>query len=551
MATIKRQKANGDWEYLQTTGEDVTVLKGKVDEVSTELAQTMNGNKPSWSVWTEFEYRGINVRWFENLVTNNDWTYAIQAALDMANSVGGGVIYFPKGTYRILGTVRMYSNTRLTGSWSAILHFDTLDFGNTSGYTSEANNFKQAGIVAHSGQWAETKISQREYSQTIYVENVWIDNLKIISNANYGDEWSTTHKCIRLHGCKNSGAIHCYIEGFKGEVLYANSYGKNISFVDNHIVNCATNALNFNGRIHDSICSRNFMYKVGQCEFTGWDNIISDNIMDTYSYDGIWLSDDNEGYEVSANIVNNRILNGNATHPAILAGSQALSNILIANNYIRGNFTNAIEVENDQNTGSVDIKGNTIIEQCTQNSGTGILAQGTQRVVVSNNTIKCNTGFLWSAIATQANTNKSTIANNFIDTIQDLRGASSNYAKVIQVPPSPATSNVKVTGNIVNGQKTDENIIELPKDNPTPNVALGKNFIVPAASSPITITNFDGGTEGQELFIRFTGSTPNITLDFSGTNLKGNNRTDYIVKQDDMLFAKKIWSNWYCVIISN
>lgn len=40
MSTLKRQRADGTWEYVQLTGEDVTEMKERLDETTSQLAET-------------------------------------------------------------------------------------------------------------------------------------------------------------------------------------------------------------------------------------------------------------------------------------------------------------------------------------------------------------------------------------------------------------------------------------------------------------------------------------------------------------------------------
>jgi hypothetical protein len=39
MPTLKRKNANGQWEYIQVSGLDVSQLKDEVDSVATSLAE--------------------------------------------------------------------------------------------------------------------------------------------------------------------------------------------------------------------------------------------------------------------------------------------------------------------------------------------------------------------------------------------------------------------------------------------------------------------------------------------------------------------------------
>lgn len=56
-----------------------------------------------------------------------DDTSALQAALDAAKDVGGGIVFIPKGTYKTTDNLYIYSNTILQGEGAAsIIHCDSL-----------------------------------------------------------------------------------------------------------------------------------------------------------------------------------------------------------------------------------------------------------------------------------------------------------------------------------------------------------------------------------------------------------------------------------------
>lgn len=68
-------------------------------------------------------------------------------------------------------------------------------------------------------------------------------------------------------------------------------------------------------------------------------------------------------------------------------------------------------------------------------------------------------------------------------------------------------------------------------------------------STATTITMFDDGANGQEIWVIFgDGYT---TIDFSGTNLKGNGGMDWSPAQGDHMTAKFDGTNWYCAISLN
>jgi hypothetical protein len=85
----------------------------------------------------------------------------------------------------------------------------------------------------------------------------------------------------------------------------------------------------------------------------------------------------------------------------------------------------------------------------------------------------------------------------------------------------------------------------LAANSATPSV-LGNALFVTANSSATAITNFTDGVQGQDICVRVNDA--NTTFDFSGSNLKGNNGVDYVATSGDLVFAKRIGSNWFCTV---
>jgi hypothetical protein len=77
----------------------------------------------------------------------------------------------------------------------------------------------------------------------------------------------------------------------------------------------------------------------------------------------------------------------------------------------------------------------------------------------------------------------------------------------------------------------------------TPSVAKG-NFFKTANTGATTITMFDDGLDGQFIFVVLDGNT---TIDFTGTNLKGNTGADLTDAQGAFLFGVFDGSNWNCI----
>jgi len=79
--------------------------------------------------------------------------------------------------------------------------------------------------------------------------------------------------------------------------------------------------------------------------------------------------------------------------------------------------------------------------------------------------------------------------------------------------------------------------------------SLNGNFTFHTANTgATTITNFDDMVYGEEYLIVFKDA--NTTIDFSGTNLKGNNNVDYIGTLNEALKVTFDGTNKYCTIVS-
>ncbi|MBI5454354.1 MAG: hypothetical protein HY956_07000, partial [Deltaproteobacteria bacterium] len=82
----------------------------------------------------------------------------------------------------------------------------------------------------------------------------------------------------------------------------------------------------------------------------------------------------------------------------------------------------------------------------------------------------------------------------------------------------------------------------------TPSVANGSLFKT-ANAGATTITMLDDGVTGQEVLILFNDA--NTTVDFTGTNLKGNGGTDFTASSGDTMSAVFDGTNWYCAVSNN
>jgi hypothetical protein len=82
----------------------------------------------------------------------------------------------------------------------------------------------------------------------------------------------------------------------------------------------------------------------------------------------------------------------------------------------------------------------------------------------------------------------------------------------------------------------------------TPEVG-GVGILVTANATPTTISNFDGGVNGQQLVVLINDA--NTTIDFTVTALKGNNGADWTPTTGDHMTCTRIGGAWYCNVSDN
>jgi len=79
----------------------------------------------------------------------------------------------------------------------------------------------------------------------------------------------------------------------------------------------------------------------------------------------------------------------------------------------------------------------------------------------------------------------------------------------------------------------------------TPDVSDGDSFKT-ANTGATNLTDLDNGYEGQTIVVVFDDA--NTTVDFTGTNLKGNQGTDWSPVQYDSMYCTYDGTFWYCLI---
>lgn len=194
-----------------------TTLKNIILESETSSAETVQARG-------EFDILGDRLDSMEEVVVNanafgvkkdgitND-SPNLQAALNYINSVGGGTVYIPKGTYNLKTVLQVYKNTTIDMHPQAELildsvspayrHFINGEYGNdnyASGYNGEGNITIRGGILNCNG-WVRACISFA-HGRNILIENVTMKNI-------------TDGHCMEL--CALNGVIirNCRLVNFK------------------------------------------------------------------------------------------------------------------------------------------------------------------------------------------------------------------------------------------------------------------------------------------------------------------------------------------------
>ncbi|MBI2401109.1 MAG: hypothetical protein HYV23_08675 [Deltaproteobacteria bacterium] len=115
------------------------------------------------------------------------------------------------------------------------------------------------------------------------------------------------------------------------------------------------------------------------------------------------------------------------------------------------------------------------------------------------------------------------------------------------------TYNVENTAydTIVAAGTVDPRMPNLALDDATPSVAVGgkRHSFKTQSVNPTTITAFDDGVVGQEITVIFADA--NTTIDFTGTNLKGNGGVDFAGAAGDVMTGIFDGTNWYFQVHDN
>jgi hypothetical protein len=123
--------------------------------------------------------------------------------------------------------------------------------------------------------------------------------------------------------------------------------------------------------------------------------------------------------------------------------------------------------------------------------------------------------------------------------------ATATQCRIINCYIATTTKYVIAAGADVSIESTDA-LVTFAADDSSPSV-LAQHFFKTANVNPTTITMFDNGYIGQEIKVIIDDA--NTTIDFTGTNLKGNAGVDWSPSSGDFLTAVFDGTSWFCTCI--
>lgn len=115
----------------------------------------------------------------------------------------------------------------------------------------------------------------------------------------------------------------------------------------------------------------------------------------------------------------------------------------------------------------------------------------------------------------------------------------------IQIPGKSPVDATFVT------ETTEELVQDITDADATPSVlTTAQNKLYKTANTgATTITDFDDGRVGQVIWVVIGDA--NTTIDFTGTNLKGNSGADWSPTTNDHMTCVYDGTNWYCDVSNN
>ena len=514
---------------------------------------------------------------------SSDDTKPIQEAIDEANTAGGGTVLIPNKAFLVaLGSqLDMKSDVVLqgVGPQSSIFKASgtmTADLINCNGISNavisnlklhQTDNTDQFGCIVIEGACVNIVVKDCVISDGY--SGVWIkqgDRIRILNNdisdlshpvyiggnsaVMGGDIESVVISGNDIHDAKSAGDGIKTIKTCHDIVITGNSIHDNAADGIDMFVSGDRCIISGNDIYANSIQGLDIKSNETTNPPGTWgqarDFIINSNMIRSNLNSGISIVHTITGQTNYNIVISNNVVLGNAFYGIINEGHAVttIGNVVCRNATTAG--TNYIGI---YYLGSIDtLQGGNVIGNIVFNNGetaatnTGINLSNTNGVIVSGNSLDSVSwqpnNFQNQGIALQANTTNTRLIGNHCGsglTTKFSISAGATYRSYGNVGLADAddNNNPGPWANIADGDAT-------------PDVSGGK-FFKTANTNPTTITDFDNGTAGQEIFITFADN--NTTIDFTGTNLKGNAGADRTMVNGDFMHGFRGNTLWYFDVV--
>ncbi|MCM3492836.1 hypothetical protein M4D52_05200 [Paenibacillus lactis] len=308
-----------------------------------------------------------NKRWFDVIDYGADPTgqvdsaSAIQSAINVANSTGGGVVYIPTGEYKISTVLTNKENVSLLGDGpgKTVIIADNCD-----GIKSEVHGISISNFTLK-------PIGNSYTGLSLSGDYLRVDNISFFPQTNGTDYFEKSIHCFRLWYSTFSRII--IQNGTLG--THRLGYGFYIDYSVNNDIE-ASQILATNYCVYFS----NSRHPVSNYYSEGW--TISQNIFIVSNY-GVYISA-GTWFDVSDNIID--LIFSKGVYFGLTGGSGSISGNWIAPHSTADTTFNAIHIATGDR---INIRGN----QVTGTSGSDvILVQSTSNVISSNTTYRGSVG---------------------------------------------------------------------------------------------------------------------------------------------------------------
>lgn len=272
----------------------------------------------------------------------HDDTAAIQAAIDAANAIGGGTVFFPKTTafYKVSSKIRLYSNITLLGDKYSYIYNDT---------EVAEPVFEITGTVDNR------------------LNNISIKGLKIRNGMASTGGYTSSKDGIVVKYCNGFKLEDCYITEIQGAFGLSTRYSTNIKVVNNVFYRCTYSQFFVFPECENILVEGNIF---DTCTSTMYANIYlfatgGDATVDGWFCKNVWIR-------------NNKFLN-NPRWEGI--DSHGCENLWIEDNYIENVRIGimvglALSYVNNPVLKNVYVRNNVIIQGTGKDEGYGITVQG-------------------------------------------------------------------------------------------------------------------------------------------------------------------------------